>query len=147
MSKLQDILLDPARRSQVIADCAQLVDEEVSSKGGLGGLAIKGTYGLVKKVKPGIIREAVEHLLEEFVSRMEPFNADFQTQGGGKKLGAYLESRAADVASALLGVTDARVGKIDNRTIKSAYEKLRPSAAKHVEAAVPGIGRVLSKYV
>lgn len=147
MAKLQDILLDPAKRGQVIQDCVQLVDNEVSNKGGLGGMAVKGAYMVVKKVKPGIVNELVDKLLNEFVAQLEPFYGDFTAQSAGKALPAYLQDRATDVASALLNITDARAAKADNRTLKGAYDKLRPTGVKHVEAAVPGIGRVLAKYV
>ena len=146
MGKLQDILLDSSKRPQVVADCAQLVDQEVSSKGGLSGLAVKGGYALVKKIKPGIVPEAVDRLLNDFVAQLDPFHEAFVAKGSGD-LASYLQSRAGEVAAALLNITDSKVSKAENRTIKSAYEKLRPTGAKHVEAAVPGIARVLSKYV
>ena len=147
MENLTDLLTDATRRRAVIDDCVQLVDNEVKSKGGLGGIAIKGAYAVVKAVKPSIIREAVESLLEEFVSRMAPFYTQFRAQTAVKVLVDYLSSRAAEVASALLQVTDTRVQKVDNRTIKAAYDKLRPTGAKHVESAVPGIAQLLMKHV
>jgi hypothetical protein len=49
----------------------------------------------------------------------------------GEPVTAYFNARTGEVAEALL---------------KSAYEKLRPTAKKHVEAAVPRIGRLDSKY-
>jgi hypothetical protein len=147
MAKLKDILLDSAKRGQVVHDCAQLVDEEVSNKGGLSGMAVKAAYAVVKRIKPGIVGELVDKLMDEFVSNLEPFYADFQAKGGGATLAAYLQGRSSEVTSALLNITDARAAKADNRTLKSAYEKLRPTAVKHTEAAVPGIARVLSKYV
>ncbi len=145
MPTLQDILNDPSRRTAVVDDCAQLVDDEVGAKGGLSGMAIKGVYMLVKKIKPGFIRGVVDHLLDAFVAELEPFYKDFLAAGGGN-LQLFLQARAAAVASALLQVTDRRIDRADNGTIRSGYAKLRPSAAKHVETAVPGIGRILSKY-
>ena len=47
MPTLTDMLLAPGNRPKVIADCTQLINEEVDSKGGLTGLAVKG-YALVK---------------------------------------------------------------------------------------------------
>jgi hypothetical protein len=146
VTKLQDVLLEAARRTQVIDDCTQLVDDEVATKGGLSGMAVKGAYAIVKKIKPGIVREVVDKLLDEFVGELAPFYADFQ-QKGGADLQSYLQGRAAEVATGLLKITDGRAARADNRTIKAAYERLRPTGAKHVEAAVPGIARVLGKYV
>ena len=40
-----------------------------------------------------------------------------------------------------------RAERADNKALRSAYQKLRPTAVKHVEAAVPGIGRVIAKHI
>lgn len=141
MPNLRDILL-AAQRPSVVADCVALVDSEVAAKGGFGGIAIKGAYAVVKAVKPGIISAAVDHMLDEFVARLEPFYIEAPAE-----FAAHLEKNKSRVADALLGVTDARASRAANATIKKAYEKLRPSAAKHVEAAVPGVGRVVAKYI
>jgi len=146
MPTLKETLLTSERRPTLVDACVQLVDDEVAAKGGLGGLAVKGAYAIVKKVKPGIIRDAVSSLLDEFVGKLEPFFAAHQNGGNGP-FDAYLRARSAEVASALLGVTDAKAQKAKNRTIKKAYEKLRPTGQKHVEAAVPGIGRVISAHL
>lgn len=146
MSNLEEVLLDPARRGRVVADCVALVESEVGAKSGLSGMAVKGAFAVVRKLKPGIIRDAVDHLLDEFVKRLAPFYADFSGSGSGS-LESFLSGRAGQVANALLGVTDARAARAQNATIKKAYEKLRPSGLKHVEAAVPGIAQVISKHV
>jgi hypothetical protein len=142
MPTLRDLLLVPGKRPAVVRDCVALVDSEVSAKGGLGGIAIKGAYAIVKAVKPGIIDEAVDRLLPDFVERLEPFYVEASTG-----FAAHLEKNSTRVAESLLGVTDSRIARAQNGTIKKAYEKLRPSAAKHVQSAVPGIGRVVQKHV
>src|SRR5215212_6156378 len=73
MPTLSEILLVPGNRPKVIADCGQLITEEVDSKGGLTGLAVKGAFAIVKAVKPGFVAEAVDHMLDDFVRRLEPF--------------------------------------------------------------------------
>jgi hypothetical protein len=142
MPNLRELLLAGERRPSVVADCVTLVDSEVAAKGGLGGIAIKGAYAVVKAVKPGIIKEAVDRMLDEFVAQLEPFYVEAPAG-----FAAHLEKNRQRVADALLGVTDARAGRTGNGTIKKAYDKLRPTAAKHVEAAVPGVGRVVAKYI
>lgn len=144
MKKLRDILLEPARRPVVVNDCVQLVESEVASKGGLTGIAIKGAYAVVKAIKPGMIQDAVDHLVDDFVVRLEPFYEAQQSQGGN--LEAYLNGRSTEVANALLGVTDDKATRAKNATLKKTYEKLRPTALKHVEAAVPGVARVIDKH-
>jgi uncharacterized protein DUF6918 len=144
MPTLTDILLVPGTRPKVITDCVQLINEEVDSKGGLTGLAVKGAYALVKAVKPGFVTEAVDHMLDDFVKRLEPFWADAQAKN--EPVGALLSARAPQVADALLAISDERAAKSTNPSLKKAYEKLRPTGKKHVEQAVPRVGRLVGKY-
>jgi hypothetical protein len=144
MPTLTEILLVPGNRPKVITDCVQLINEEVDSKGGLTGLAIKGAYALVKAVKPGFVTEAVDHMLDDFVKRLEPFWADAQTKN--EPVGALMNARAPQVADALLAISDERAQRAKNHNIKKAYDKLRPTGKKHVEAAVPRVGRLIAKY-
>jgi hypothetical protein len=137
-------MLVPGNRPKVIADCVRLIEEEVDSKGGLSGLAIKGAFMVVKAVKPGFISESVDHMLDDFVSRLEPFHAEAQQKS--EPVGPFLNSRAGAVADALLAISDERAQRAKNQTVKKAYEKLRPTGKKNVEAAVPRIGRLIAKY-
>jgi hypothetical protein len=144
MPTLTDMLLVPGNRPKVIADCVQLINEEVDSKGGLTGLAVKGAYALVKAVKPGFVTEAVDHMLDDFVKRLEPFWADAQAKN--EPIGPLMNARAPQVADALLAISDERAARSTNPTLKKAYEKLRPTGKKHVEQAVPRVGRLIQKY-
>jgi hypothetical protein len=144
MPNLNDILLVPGNRPKVVADCGKVIEEEVDSKGGLTGLAIKAAFAVVKAIKPGFISEAVDHMLDDFVKRLEPFWADAQAKN--EPIGAVLNARAPQVADALLAISDERAMRSTNNTLKKAYEKLRPTGKKHVEAAVPRIGRLVAKY-
>jgi len=144
MPTLTDMLLVPGNRPKVIADCVQLINEEVDAKGGLTGLAVKGAYALVKAVKPGFVTEAVDHMLDDFVKRLEPFWADAQAKN--EPVGPLMNARAPQVADALLAISDERAARSSNPTLKKAYEKLRPTGKKHVEQAVPRVGRLIQKY-
>jgi hypothetical protein len=144
MPTLKDIMLIPGNRPKVVADCTALVQEEVDSKGGLSGLAIKAAYAVVKAVKPGFISEALDHMLDDFVARLEPFWTDAQAKN--EPIGAVMNARAGQVADALLAISDERAARAKNQTLKKSYEKLRPSAKKNVEAAVPRIGKLVAKY-
>lgn len=142
------LLADASKRPVILTDCVRLIDEEVKSKGGLSGIAIKAAYKVVCAVKPGIIREAMDQLLDDFVSRLEPFYADHRKDGAAPNaFGTTLSRRPGEVADALLGITDDRAKKATNATLKSAYTKLRPQAKKHVEDAVPRVGRTLSPHL
>lgn len=142
---LKEILLDETKRPAVVTDMQQLIDEEVEAKSGVSGLAIKGGYGLVKKVKPGIIGDAVDTLLDDFTARLEPFYTDYRTSGAGS-LADYLSGRSGEVADALLGVTDARADRSRRESIKKVYSKLRPQGKKNVEEALPRLGSLIEKH-
>jgi hypothetical protein len=144
MPTLTEVLLVPGNRPKVIADCGKVVEEEVDAKGGLTGLAVKAAFAVVKAVKPGFVNEAIDHMLDDFVSRLEPFWADAQAKN--EPIGPLMNARAGQVADALLAISDERAGRAKNQTLKKAYEKLRPTGKKHVEVAVPRIGRLIAKY-
>lgn len=142
------LLADPARRPALLTDCERLIEAEVDSKSGLSGLAIKAAYKVVCAVKPGIIRESMDGLLDDFVRRLEPFYAQHRGTGGEPRaFGTALARRTGEAADALLGITDERARRARNATLKGAYERLRPSAKKHVEEAVPRVGRTLSAHL
>lgn len=147
MPTLKETLLTPAKRAQVVQDTVRLIDDEVKSKGGLVGLAVKAAYGMVNKLKPSIISETVDGLLDRFVDRLEPFFASWSSAGKTDSFERFLVGQKNQVANALLSVTDDRARVVQNATLRKAYESLRPQGEKHVEAAIPGLGRLLSKYV
>ncbi len=143
MSTLNDILTGPTVRKNVIADCERLIEEEVASKG-LTGLPIKLAYGVVKAVKPGFVPEVIDHMLDDFCTKLDPTYQGAVTKGD--PVSPYFNARGGEVAEALLSITDERKERAKNQMLKSAYEKLRPAAKKHVEAAVPRIGKLVAKY-
>ena len=46
----------------------------------------------------------------------------------------------------LLGITDEKIKGAENRVIIKTYEKLRGQAKKHVEEALPGVGRLIDSH-
>jgi hypothetical protein len=143
MSTLKETLTNPGTRPQVIADCERLIEEEVDSKG-LAGLPIKAAYKFVKAVKPGFVSEVIDHMLDDFVDRLDPIYQAAVAKN--EPVSAYFNGRPGEVAEALLAITDARAARSKNQGLKTFYEKLRSTAKKHVEAAVPRISRLVSKY-
>lgn len=144
MADLKSILTDPARRQQVIKDAERLVDEEVANKSGLSGLAIKGAFKVVKGMKPGIIPDMVDGLLDDFAVRLDPFYQASLAKGGS--VVDNLTARKGEVADALLGITDDRATRTRHASLRSAYQQLRPQGKKNVEEAVPGIARLIDKH-
>lgn len=147
MSTLKDILLNEDNRANVVKDAAGLVSSEVSAKSGLSGMAIKTGYKTVTKIRPGIIDDVVDGLLDRFVERLEPFFADWDGGGRNGAFDSFLNAKKNTVANALLGVTDDRAKIVGNKVLKKAYSTLRPQGEKNVEAAIPGLGRLLNKYL
>jgi hypothetical protein len=142
---LAEKMTKPPARERVIADCCALVDSEVKNKGGLTGIAVKTGYGIVKAVSPKFVPEVVDAMLDQWVAKLEPLYVDWQKAGNGKSFGDYLTSRSADAADRLLQVTDERAARAKNPTVKKMYEKMRSSAKKHVEEALPGLGKLVEK--
>src|SRR5262249_60603603 len=88
--------------------------------------------------------EAVDHMLDDFVKRLEPFWVDAQARN--EPIGPLMNGRAGEVADALLSISDERAQRARNQGVRKAYDKLRPTGKKHVEAAVPRVGRLIAKY-
>lgn len=147
METLKERLTAPERRERVVADVVGLVESEVKSKGGISGMAIKAGFAAVNKVKPTLIRDAVNNLLERFIEQVEPFYKHWNEEGRTQSLENYLSGRTSDVANALLKVTDDRAAKVEAGLVQKTYLKLRPTGQRNVEAAVPGLGRVLEPHL
>ena len=148
MKTLKELLLAEGKRPALLDDCTRLIDEEVDSKTGLSGIGIKMCFKTVKMLKPGMIRESVDYLLDDFVEKMETFYAEYE--GGNPKAAGGIEefvvSKAGSISETLLGITDARAARSKNKVIKGAYDKLRPEGKRQVETAMPRIGRLLAKH-
>ena len=142
MATLADQLLDPSTRPNVVQACVRVIEDEVGSKRGLKGLAIKTAFKTVKTFKPGIIPDVVNVLLDEFVEKLEPFYAEFQNIDESD-FGAYTVRHSDRVAETLLSITDRRADGSRHKTLVKAYRKLRPQGKNNVVAAMPRIGDML----
>lgn len=144
MGSLVDALTAESKKKDVVKDCCDLIDAEVKDKGGISGLAIKAGYGTVKGIKPGFVEKAVEDLLPEFAKVLDPIYAD--AKAANKPVSDFFNSNPSRVADALLSITDEKAARAKSGVAKSAYDKLRGSAKKNVEQAVPRLGRLIEKY-
>lgn len=142
-----EALTAPGKRRVVALDVARAIDEEVEAKSGLGGLALKGAYKIARATNRDFVPNTVERLLPEFAARLEPLVDEHRREGAGVPLEAYFTQRAGAVADALLSLTDEKARHSSAGTVRSAYEKLRPSARKHVEEAAPRIGGLLARHL
>jgi hypothetical protein len=144
MGSLIDALTDESKKQNVVKDCCELIEAEVKEKGGISGLAIKAGYGAVKGIKPGFVEKAVEDLLPEFAKALDPIYAE--AKSANKPVADFFTTNTSRVADALLSITDAKASRAKSGVAKGAYEKLRGSAKKNVESAVPRLGKLVEKY-
>jgi len=145
MGALSDVLGDATKKNVIVEDCLELLDAEVKDKGGLSGLAVKAGYGAVKGIRPGFIRQVVTDLLPDFAKAIDPIWQD--GKDAGKKTPEYFAANSERVADALLAITDEKAKRAKSGVVKSTYEKLRGSAKKNVEQAVPRLGKLVEKHV
>ena len=142
---LAQILLSPTVKPLVIDDCLALIEQEVSSKSGASGTALKLAYKTAKALASGYLRKMVRLLLPEIVEKLEPYWTEFNASGGSA-FGDYLAKRGAEVAEDLVSITDEKATASERPAIVSAYQAIRGGATAHVEAALPQVGLLVQKY-
>jgi hypothetical protein len=144
MASLPEVLSSDAKKTLVVDDCCTLIDSEVEDKGGLSGLALKAGYAAVKNIKPGFIRHVVTDLLPEFAVAMDPIFQEAKTRA--VPVAAHFNANSGRVADALLSITDEKAKRSTSGVVKGTYERLRGTAKKNVEAAIPRLGKLLEKH-
>jgi hypothetical protein len=144
MPNLTEALTADSKKSAVTDDCVALIDAEVADKGGLTGLAIKAGYRAVQGVKPGFVRQVVSDLLPEFALALDPLYQE--AKGNGRGVREFFTANSPRVADALLSITDEKAKRARSALVKGTYEKLRGSAKKNVEAAVPRLAVMVEKH-
>lgn len=142
---LDQILLAPDAQPNVVADCLTLIEQEVASKSGVSGAAVKLAYRTAKTFAKGYLQSTVENLLPDLVAVLDPYWADF-TASGASGFGDYLSKRGDEVSEAMLSVTDERAKMSSRPVIIKAYGTIRGGAAKNIAAALPAVGALVEKY-
>jgi hypothetical protein len=143
--KLSKQLLEESTRPAVIKDLVEVVQQEVASKKGVSGAAIKAGYGAASRVIPNLTERALNKLLPDFAAALDPFWDGFGSSGDAD-FGRHLADRGPEVSAALLAVTDAKVGASGREPVKKAYRALRGKADGHVQAALPRVGAALQRH-
>jgi hypothetical protein len=148
MGILKERLSQPEKRPQVITDCAKLVDAEVAAKTGVTGLMIKGGYKAFKAIKPSIVENAVDHLLDDFAVVLDRHYDAYLAADPGKRVpfDAWAKNRDAVIADDLLKVTDGIMERSNKVAIRKIYTGMRKIAQRNVAEAVPAIGRLSMKH-
>lgn len=140
---LSNGLSDPNKKNMVVADCTKLLDTQVASMGGVSGLALKAGYAAVKGIAPSYCGEAIERLLPESFTALDPIWSEGVQTGDPA---GYLTQNRSRAADALLSITDARIEKTTNGIVRGTYNRLRNSAKNDVEEAIPDLAKILDKY-
>ncbi len=140
---LSDGLLDPNKKKMVVAECTNLLDVQVAKMQGISGMALKAGYTAVRGLAPNYCAEAIERLLPESLTAIDPIWSEGVQTGDPV---AHLSHNSDRTADALLGITDVKIDKSKNTTVRGVYSKLRKSAKKHVEEAVPNLAKIIDNY-
>jgi hypothetical protein len=144
MPNLTEALTAEPKKSAVVEDCLTLIEAEVQDKGGLTGLAIKAGYRAVQGIKPGFVRQVVNDLLPDFAHALEPIYQEAKANSRGVR--DHMNANTPRVADALLSITDEKAKRAKSGMVKGTYDKLRSSAKKNVEAAVPRLAAMIEKH-
>ena len=127
-----------------MSDCLVLIDQEVADKGGLSGMAIKAGYKAVNGIRPGFVKQVVTDLLPKFAEAIQPVFDE--AKSASQPVSSHFDKNTGRVADALLAITDERAQRTSSGVVKATYERLRGTAKKNVEAAVPRLGRLIEKH-
>lgn len=144
MTRLADVLTSDEKKSRVVSDTLQIIDAEVADKGGLSGMAIKAGYKAVKGIKPGFLEKVVSDLLPEFADAIDPIYQEAVARS--RPVRDYFVENRSRVADSLLAITDGRAQRAKSGVVKATYDRLRGSAKKNVEDAVPRLGALIEKH-
>ena len=93
---------EPERRAELVRDAEKVLDAEVSDKRGIAGIAVKGTFKVVKNLQPGFVPRTVDDLLNDFVGAIEPIWEAWCASEEDSSCKAYFVANAGAVADALL---------------------------------------------
>ena len=149
MGIVKETLLKEDARPKVVEDCVKLVDAEVAAKKGVTGFMVKGGYKAFKAIKPRIVRDAVEILLDDFTGIIDEHYDEYLGEHEDKAVGfdSWAKRRDSRIAEDLLGVTDGMMERSKKTAIKKIYKGLRSTAKRNVAEAVPAVGRLVIKHV
>ena len=144
MGSLVQAVEDTQKRPLIIQDCSKLIEEQVRSKRGMTGIAVKGAFKVIKSFKPGIIPRALDDMLDEFSGKIDPFWLACQEEGSDPA--SYFRSHSAAISNALLSITDERAKNSPNRGLVKAYGSLRKKAVDHISEALPSLAKLIAKH-
>ncbi len=140
---LASMLADPAMRDRVLAEGAALIAREVSSRGGLTGMALKAGFKAIRTIRPDIVEDSLGKLLPAFTPALQP-HVDAALADSG--LVPYFRDRSDEIAESLLSVTDDKAASAQNPIMKRTYSSLRGQAHAQTARSMPAVGEWLATY-
>jgi len=144
MPTLGDIVLAAAHKDALVSDCVQLTERRIAARGGLRGAAVKTGVAMLKAARPDILQRAVQVLLPDFVTALDPLFQEYAAAPAGAGFAVFIQRRREAAVAALLGVADTRVSRVQNSAVKSLYGRLRGDAEGEVGAALPEFATLLA---
>ena len=93
MGSLVEAVKDTAKRPLIIADCTEMINQEVKSKSGLTGIAVKGGFKAIRGFSPDIVPKALNDLIDEFAVQVEPFWQDCQIMEKTQRVTSFVGKR------------------------------------------------------
>lgn len=150
MTNLSAELTGP-KRETVVRDLTEFADQTVSQQSGITGVAVKGAYSAVQKIRPDIISRGIDGLLPDVAEALQPHWNDYVSAGGGGSdtagtFGTFLDNRRDQVADSLLEIGDRAADRLDNPALVKIYRGVRGRGEKIMAANVAGIGRVVEQH-
>ena len=148
MATLQEMLLAPDTRPRVVADCEELVTNQVGELSGVTGAAVKLAYNTVRRFDSNHIHGMIETILPSVADALQPYWAQFSAEytPSSGDFGSFLAAHEEEVSEALLAITDRRRDNSRRPTIVKAYNTIRARAGKQVKGALPALGLLIQKY-
>jgi len=143
MSSLVERLGKEPGRTQVVADCVDLIDAQVKQK----GFVIKSAYATIKAIKKKFISETVDALLDDWLGKLQPHYEKWSATKPTALFSEYVIARSDDVAENLLSVTDERAEKTSHTTAKKMYGRMRDGAKKNVIEAIPALSQMIERHL
>jgi len=132
------------KRTQVIADCAKIIEQEVANQSGVSGLAISAGYKMVESFKPGFVSIVLDVLFDDFCRALQPIVDE--AHAGQRPIGLLFNAQSDRVAEALLSITDQRARNSQLLGVRAAYDQLRGMAKRNVVEAIPRVAALIERH-
>lgn len=135
-------ILEPSRRSEVVAAIAGVIESTIAGQSGLSGMAVKTAFAGAKKAKGDMVEKGVDRMLPQVADVLAPY----WDAKGDQDFGAFLGNNSSEVADKLLKVADDNAAKVDNAAMAKAYKGVRGKAKGIVEEALPKLGQAIAPF-